>query len=128
MDLDPVQLQTNPGSIPIPPIDQWDDALAMAKAIAIAIHHAPDAQPEREAFEEGLTDLLVRLSRDHPGAAMYAVDVARIAAHSNGPEAKHLKEQRNILIPVVIAAMRDPHFSEVTCHHNREFLPDEEPS
>ena len=122
MQLDPVKVQTDPGSIPIPPIDQWDDALSMAKAIAIAIHHAPESLPERKSFEEGLTNLLIRLSGDHPGAAMYAVDVARIAAHSNGPEAKHFAGQENVIIPVVIMAMADPHFSDVVREHIKEFL------
>jgi hypothetical protein len=122
MELDPIQLQTATGSIPIPSIDQWDEALSMAKGIAIAIHHAPEGQPERKAFEEGLTDLLIRLSGDHPGAAMYAVDVARIAAHSNGPEAKPFAGRENVIIPVVIMAMADPHFAEVVHEHNKEFL------
>ncbi len=122
LKLDPVLLRRDPGSIPIPAIDQGDEALAMAKAIAIAIHHAPENQPERKAFEEGLTNLLIRLSGEHPGAAMHAVDVARVAAQSNGPEAKSLAERKNVLIPVVIMAMADIHFGEVVREHIQEFL------
>lgn len=122
MTLDQSQLQADPTSIPIPGIDQPEAALALAKALAIAIHHAPADEPARKETERGITNVLVRLCAEHPRAAMLAVDAARIAAQSNGPEAKPFAEMTNVLIPVVIMALADTNFSEVTCEHIKEFL------
>ena len=116
------QLRSAPSSIPIPGIDEPNAVLSLAKALAIAIHHPPEDESLRKATEQGITNVLVRLCAEHPGAAMLAVDVARIAAHSNGPEAKPHSSKENLLIPVVISAMRDPHFSEVVREHIKEFL------
>lgn len=121
-ELNPDRLRSAPSSIPIPGIDQPEAVLSLAKALAHAIHHPPEDESLRKATEQGITNVLVRLCAEHPGAAMLAVDVARIAAHNNGPEAKPYSSKENLLIPVVISAMRDPHFSEVVRQHIKEFL------
>lgn len=123
-ELDGDRLQTEPSSIPIPPIDQRDGAISLAKALAIAIHHPPEDPPARKAFEQGIVEVLVRLSWEHPDAAMYALDVAREAALRSRSKMADPMGRTNLLIQVVIAALRDPHFEGVLAYRNREFLQD----
>lgn len=123
-DLDGDRLRTDPASIPIPPIDQPEGAMSLAKALAIAIHHPPEDPPARKAFEQGIVNVLVRLSREHPVAAMYALDAAREAALRSRSRTADQTERRNLLIQVVISALRDHHFEGVLAYHNREYLQD----
>lgn len=120
--LDGNRLRTDPASIPIPPIDQREDAMSLAMALAIAIHHPPEDPPARKAYEQGIVNVLIRLSREHPDAAMYALDTAREAALRSRSRTADPMGRRNVLIQVVIWAIGDSGFEEVLAHHNREYL------
>lgn len=124
MELDGDRLRMDPASIPIPPVDQPEGALALAKALAIAIHHPPEDPSARKAFEQGIVDVLVRLSREHPDAALYALDAAREAALRSRSKMADPTGRTNLLIQVVIWAIGDPRFAEVMAYHNREYLQD----
>lgn len=111
--LDPMTLQQDPESIPIPGESEAEGALSLAKGLALMIHQPPEGEDGRRRLAEGISQILIRLAKAHPMAALHAIDAARAASMADTPRTSPTRKDMNLFIRVAVNLAHDPAFRQL---------------